>query len=149
MRLSFTLIAIVSTCASADPVSGAEKNLVVSPPLLGEKSGACSIKLAFKAALIPAMDDKHGYAVGTRFDGSKTEIRGGPSHGGSGASSDISPVGNPFSFAIASKWGVVVPYIGPHGKLAKDDKGKDAYFPDGNVANLMGFTVIMIPADGK
>jgi hypothetical protein len=105
--------------------------------------------LAFKPAITDNIVDMHGFLVLTRPDGSKTELRGGPSHKGSGDFSDAGPVGNPFKCTISTKWGVVVPYIGPHGKLGTDANGSALYSPDGNVADPKGTTQIAKTVDGK
>ncbi|TFY99251.1 hypothetical protein EZ313_22055 [Ramlibacter henchirensis] len=126
-----------------------EVNQATSPPLIVGSSQACNTTLAFKPAIAEGFDDMHAFLVISRPDGSKTEVRGGPSQKGSGTSSEAGPVGNPFACPVATKWGVVVPYIGPHGKLGTDGSGAAVYSPDGNVPDPKGTTVISKTLDGK
>lgn len=137
----------MSFVASADTI--AEKNQVLKPPFVTGTSQSCSLTLAFKPAISEGIDDMHGYLVLTRPDGSKTEIRGGPSHKGSGDLSDAGPVGNPFSCPLTTKWGVVVPYVGPHGKIGKDSSGVDLFSPDGNIRDPKGVTNDIKSFDNK
>jgi hypothetical protein len=147
MILVVSLIAIVHTTTYAATIE--EKNQVAAIPLVPSTGASCTTTLAFKPAIAEGFDDMHGYLVIGRPDGSQTEVRGGPSHKGSGDPSPMGPVGNPFSCTTSSKWGVVVPYIGPHGKLGTDALGAVLYSPDGNVADPKGITKITETLDGK
>ena len=127
--LSIVLGSLALPCLADDTV--AKENMAVNPPLVDANGANCAISLQFKAV---AANDNHGYLVVTRPDGSKTEIRGGPSKGGgigTGSSGD-QPSGNPFECSTSHNWGVVVPYIGKHGLLGKDKDGHDVFSPDGN-----------------
>lgn len=109
--------------ALADVVSGNNKS--ADPPLFPASSTSCSADLLFKAVDLPwpIDDDNHSYVVVTSSDGSMLELRGGTEKRG--------PSGNPFLCAdTGHEWGVVVPYIGKHGRLADG-----VYSPDGKVAN--------------
>lgn len=150
MRTTFALtgLAAIGVCFSASAVTVAEKNQATRPPAANGPPEACSISLAFKPAIGEGFDDKHGYLVVTQPNGSKLELRGGPSHRGP-SSSGMGPVGNPFNCSVTTEWGVVVPYVGPHGKLGNDASGKEVFSPDGNVAAPVGVTAITTTADGK
>jgi hypothetical protein len=152
------LLFVICAAFAASVVEGAsvsEENRAADPPLLKSQSGSCKVTLMFKGAV---GDDQHGFLVVTRPDGTKTEIRGGPSLGGSGSdrssgsdqsSSGAQPSGNPFQCKNSENWGVVVPYIGRHGALGKDAKGHAIFSPDGNVMKPNGITPIDKTMDGK
>lgn len=124
----------------------AESNQVSQPPLFKVSENSCSATLFFKAVHLPlpgVEDDNHGFIVVDGPNGKKLELRGGPSKGGGvstwvpgriTASSGDQPTGNPFNCTTTHNWGVVVPYIGPHGKLGTDTAGA-VYSPDGNTPN--------------
>lgn len=133
-------------CANA--VTIAEKNQATKPPAVTGPPESCAIALAFKPAISEGFSDKHGFLVVTLPTGSTLELRGGPSHRGP-SSPGMGPVGNPFNCSTSTEWGVVVPYIGPHGKLGTDATGRDVFSPDGNVAAPEGLTAITNTADGK
>mgnify|MGYP006908207794 CR=1 FL=1 len=115
---------------AADTV--AEHNMAAEPPYVDGSKDSCRVELLFKPAV---REDQHAYIIITDPAGKKTEVRGGPSKGGGGSSdgSGDQPSGNPFKCKTAHNWGVVVPYIGQHGLLGKDVRGKPLYSPDGNV----------------
>lgn len=142
-------ITILATSGTALAVTVAEKNQARNPPAIAGAPDVCKITLAFKPALLEGIDDMHGYLVVTRPDGSKLELRGGPTHKGPSSPGSLGPVGNPFNCATPTEWGVVVPYIGPHGKLGTDAAGAAVFSPDGNVSAPSGATAITGSADGK
>lgn len=118
----------------ADTVS--QNNLAANPPLFSSSASTCSAEFQLKPA---GVKDGHGFVVVTGPDGQKLELRGGPSKGGSdgisvpgSSGSGDQPSGNPFACATSHEWGVVVPYVGRHGKLGNDSSGADIYSPDGN-----------------
>ena len=122
---------LLSVAAAAGPV--ADNNKAASPPLFPASATACTAEFLLKPA---GIDDQHGFVIVTGPDGAKLELRGGPSKGGSGgvsvpgldpSSSGDQPSGNPFNCSTSHNWGVVVPYVGKHGKLADG-----IYSPDGN-----------------
>jgi hypothetical protein len=143
------LLATFNGFSTVYAVTIAEKNQAAALPYVPTSSVACTTTLKFKPAIAEGFDDMHSYLVIGRPDGTQTEVRGGPSHKGSGDMSSGGPVGNPFSCPIPNKWGVVVPYIGPHGKLGVDDTGASVYSPDGDVSEPKGVTKITDTVDGK
>lgn len=150
MRFTSVLAGLVAlaVCSTGDAVTVAEKNQATKPPAISGAPEACKITLAFKPAIGEGFEDKHGYLVVTQPSGSKLELRGGPTHRGP-SSPGMGPVGNPFSCSVNTDWGVVVPYIGPHGRLGVDASGVAVFSPDGNVAAPAGVTDITTTADGK
>lgn len=142
------VVGLLSTGAGAGAITIAEKNQVTNLPTISGAPDACKISLAFKPAIGDGFNDKHGYLTVTQSNGAKLELRGGPSHRGP-SSAGMGPVGNPFGCSTATEWGVVAPYIGPHGKLGVDANGKDVFSPDGNVPAPQSVTAITTSADGK
>ena len=136
--LSLALGFLTIPCVAEETV--AKQNKAANPPLVDANSRRCAVSLQFTAVL---NSDNHAFLVVTRPDGSKTEIRGGPSKGGSvsGGSSGNQPSGNPFACTTTHNWGVVVPYIGRHGLLGKDKVGQDVYSPDGNTATAKQISI--------
>lgn len=140
MRLVFRNLApaILIFCPlAAYAQSVAQNNLAANPPKISSSSGACSATFNLKSA---GIGDVHAFVVVSLPSGSLLELRGGPSIGGGGSisapgsipgSSGPQPSGNPFNCTTSHKWGVVVPYVGPHGKLGTDASGNAFYSPDG------------------
>jgi hypothetical protein len=124
--------------ARAGPV--AEANLAANPPMYPTDETACTAEFFLKPVLL---NDNHGYVVVTGPDGKKLELRGGPSRFDSSVGLAIpglislgsgeQPPGNPFNCTTSHKLGVVVPYVGKHGKLATDSSGNAVYSPDGEI----------------
>jgi hypothetical protein len=138
-RLSVFLVLFVSTAFGAAAGSVASNNMAANPPLYPSVDTGCAAKLELKPA---GISDQHGYVVVTGPDGKMLELRGGPSRGGSSnvsapgldtSSSGDQPSGNPFGCTTSHPWGVVVPYVGKHGKLGTDDSGRPIFSPDGDV----------------
>lgn len=142
------VIAGMGICSAAAAVTVAEKNQVLNPPTMSGAPNACTVTLAFKPAINEGFGDKHGFLVIAQPNGSKLEVRGGPSHRGP-SSPGMGPVGNPFNCNVTTDWGVVAPYVGPHGKLGTTPQGRDVFSPDGNVAAPAGVTAITTSADNK
>lgn len=126
--------------ASADPV--AENNKAANPPLFPNGSNACTAQFKLKPA---GIKDHHGFVVVHGPNDVVLELRGGPSKGGGlsivpGSMSPASgpqPPGNPFNCSTSHQWGVVVPYIGKHGRLAISDSGSTVYSPDGKPEDIV------------
>lgn len=126
--------------AQAGPV--AEANLAANPPMYPSNETACTAEFFLKPVLL---NDNHGYVVVTGPDGNKLELRGGPSKFDSSvglaipglvsSGSGEQPPGNPFNCTTNHKLGVVVPYVGKHGKLATDINGNAVYSPDGEITS--------------
>jgi hypothetical protein len=121
---------VKTTCKTIASVEAS--NLAATPPLVPDENEACTVTLLFKPVLLRS---QHSYLVITRPDGTKTEVRGGPSKIGREDRFAIhQPSGNPFKCKTNDRYGVVAPYVGLHGLLGQDEKGTDVYSPDGNVA---------------
>lgn len=139
-RYSLPVVVFASfSAASAETV--AENNRAGNPPLFTSEDTNCTAEFKLKSA---GANDRHGFVVITGPDGRLLELRGGPSQGGSGGSSapgsssgsGPQPSGNPFGCETSSRWGVVVPYVGLHGRLGTDDAGLVIYSPDGVAADV-------------
>ncbi len=136
VAMTFALLAAPGRAASIS-----ESNKILTLPTFKDSDTKCSATLLFKPV---TNNDQHGFVVVKGPDGKELELRGGPSKGGgtsawvpgriSQASGD-QPTGNPFNCSTSHKWGVIVPYVGPHGLLGKDAAGNTVYSPDGNVPN--------------
>ena len=142
----FGVTTLLMQPASAGSV--ADNNLASSPPLFKDADTTCTAKFELKPA---GVKDGHGYVVVTGPDGKALELRGGPSKGGGGGSSvpgsdqgssGDQPSGNPFKCIATNKWGVVVPYVGLHGKVGIGPSNTPIYSPDGNVPHPLFSTVI-------
>lgn len=133
--------------AQADPV--AEANLAANPPMYPAEATACTAEFLLRPVIL---SDHHGYVVITGPDGKKLELRGGPSRFDSSVGLSIpglvssgsgeQPPGNPFDCTTSHKLGVVVPYVGKHGRLGTDGSGNAVYSPDGDAATPSFKTVI-------
>lgn len=122
MKHIYALLVLFTVCpATADVV--ADNNKSKSPPFYPNNQAQCTAELLFKPVNLPwpVADDTHSYIVVTGENGTQLELRGGTEKRG--------PAGNPFGCAdTGHDWGVVVPYMGKHGKIVDG-----AYSPDGNV----------------
>jgi hypothetical protein len=141
LGLGLFLLLSVTTIKVAAAGTVADNNLAANPPLYRSSDTTCTATFQLKPA---GIQDHHGYVVVTGPDGKILELRGGPSRGGSGgtsvpgldtSSSGDQPSGNPFNCVTSHQWGVVVPYVGRHGKLGTDASGGSVFSPDGNVQN--------------
>lgn len=143
-RLVILLAGVFMSQAGSSAETVAGNNKAANPPLLDAKSDRCGVDLVFTPSPIP--QKQHAYLVVTGPNGTKTEVRGGPQRGpDSGSGSSNQPPGNPFNCTTPHKLGVVVPYIGKHGLLGKDDQNKNVYSPDGNVASVTQTAKITSP----
>ena len=121
----------VSMAVTEDDLNG---NQAGNPPYITNAAASnCSIEFRCNAVKV---GQKHCYLVITNPDGSLTEVRAGPQNEGPLPGSDSSmsqgPVGDPCGCGGGGTggWGVVVPYIGPHGPNARPDGTSS---PDGDL----------------
>ncbi|WP_134500723.1 hypothetical protein [Microvirga pakistanensis] len=153
---SLVLLFILSTGAvtTTRAETVAENNKAANPPLFSESTTTCTAQFKLKPA---GIKDHHGFVVVTGPNNAQLEIRGGPSKGGSGDSSvpgstssgsGLQPSGNPFNCASSHEWGVVVPYVGKHGRLGTTGSGTVIYSPDGKPEDVK-FSVNIGPGAQK
>jgi hypothetical protein len=133
------VVTLLFCAAPGRAASISESNKITALPKYADSATQCSASLMFKPVV---NNDQHGYIVVKGPDGKELELRGGPSKGGGTStwvpgrispSTGDQPTGNPFNCSTTHSWGVIVPYVGPHGVLGTDATGNKIYSPDGNV----------------
>jgi hypothetical protein len=127
------LILSLTSASVAAAGSVADNNLAAKPPLYANNATNCTAEFKLRKLILLGIEDSHGFVVVTGPGGKILELRGGPSKGPSGSGDQ--PPGNPFNCTTSHELGVVVPYVGKHGKLGTDSSGTTIYSPDGNVQN--------------